>query len=72
MAEGIKSGIPLSISADAGLYADRIKIGAFYAPFKNDKVHGCNRAYIELENTSDSDFQLQGCYLHITQPNADN
>ena len=72
MAEGIKSGIPLSISADAGLYTDRIKIGAFYAPFKNDKVHGCNRAYIELENTSDSDFQLQGCYLHITQPNTDN
>ena len=31
-----------------------------------------NRAYIELENTSDSDFQLQGCYLHITQPNTDN
>lgn len=72
MAEGVKSGVPLSISGDIGLYADRIKIGAFYAPFKNDKVHGCNRAYIELENTSDSDFQLQGCYLHITCPNTDN
>ena len=72
MAEGIKQGIPLTISGDAGLFADRIKIGAFYAPFKDAKVHGCNRAYIELENTSDKDVQLQGCYLHLTCPNADN
>lgn len=72
MAEGNKQGIPLTISGDAGLFADRIKIGAFYAPFKDTKVHGCNRAYIELENTSDKDVQLQGCYLHITRPNADN
>lgn len=72
MAEGIKQGVPLTISGDAGLFADRIKIGAFYAPFKDAKVHGCNRAYIELENTSNKDVQLQGCYLHITRPNADN
>lgn len=72
MAEGTKQGIPLIISGDVGLFADRIKIGAFYAPFKDAKVHGCNRAYIELENTSDKDVQLQGCYLHITRPNADN
>ena len=72
MAEGNKQGIPLTISGDAGLFADRIKIGAFYAPFKDTKVHGCNRAYIELENTADKDVQLQGCYLHITRPNADN
>lgn len=72
MAEGNKQGIPLTISGDVGLFADRIKIGAFYAPFKDTKVHGCNRAYIELENTSDKDVQLQGCYLHITRPNADN
>ena len=72
MAEGIKQGIPLTISGDVGLFADRIKIGAFYAPFKDAKVHGCNRAYIELENTSDKDVQLQGCYLHIARPNADN
>ena len=72
MAEGIKQRIPLTISGDAGLFADRIKIGAFYAPFKDAKVHGCNRAYIELENTSDKNVQLQGCYLHVTRPNADN
>ena len=72
IAEGTKQGIPLAISGDAGLYADRVKIGAFYAPFKDAKVHGCNRAYIELENTSDKDFQLQGCYLHVTQPSTDS
>ena len=70
-AEGIKEGQPLAINTDIGLYADRIKIGAFYAPFKTDTVHGCNRAFIELENTSNKDFQLTGCYLHFTKPNED-
>ena len=72
IAEANKAGLDLKISGDAGLYADRVKIGAFYAPLSTDKVHGCNRAFIELENTSDSDFQLTGCYLHLTKPNADN
>nr|DAJ73265.1 MAG TPA: hypothetical protein [Caudoviricetes sp.] len=58
----------LSETQNIGLYSDRIKIGAFYAPLDTDIVHGCTRAFIELENTSDSDFCLQGCYLHYTRP----
>ena len=72
LAEAIKEGQTLSIASDVRLYADRVKIGAFYAPLDTDVIHGCNRAYIELENTSDKDFQLQGCYLHLTRPNKDN
>lgn len=62
----------LSETQNIGLYSDRIKIGAFYAPLDTDIVHGCTRAFIELENTSDSDFCLQGCYLHYTRPTDDN
>ena len=61
----------LSETQNIGLYSDRIKIGAFYAPLDTDIVHGCTRAFIELENTSDSDFCLQGCYLHYTRPKDD-
>ena len=68
LAEAQKAGSKLLLSTDIGLYADRIKIGAFYAPFITDKVYGCNRAFIELENTSDKDFCLEGCYLHFTRP----
>lgn len=56
---------------DAGLYSDRLKIGALYAPFKGDVVHGCTHSFIELENTADVDFPLTGCYLHVTKPNSD-
>ena len=61
-----------NIAIDAGINADRVKIGAFYAPLKDDEIHGCNRAFVELENTSDSDFYLDGCYLHYTCPNSIN
>lgn len=50
---------------DLGLHADRVKIGAIYAPRKEQKIYGCSHAYIELENTSDIDFPLDGCYLHF-------
>ena len=72
IAEANKAGAGLSVSTDARLNADRVKIGAFYAPFDTDTTHGCNRAYIELENTSDKDFQLTGCYLHLTRPDDTN
>ena len=49
---------------DLGLYSDRIKIGSIYAPMKDQKTYGCSHAFVELENTSDKDFQLEGCYLH--------
>ena len=49
---------------DLRLYSDRIKIGSIYAPMKDQKTYGCSHAFVELENTSDRDFQLEGCYLH--------
>ena len=49
---------------DHGLYSDRVKIGAIYAPNASLSTHGCTHAFIELENTSDKDFLLDGCYLH--------
>lgn len=61
-----------NIAIDAAINADRVKIGAFYAPLKDDQIHGCNRAFVELENTSDSDFYLEGCYLHFTCPDSTN
>ena len=57
-------GINPGRAKDHGLYSDRVKIGAIYAPNANLTVHGCTHAYIELENTSDKDFLLDGCYLH--------
>lgn len=54
--------------ADVGIYSDRLKIGSLYNPLKTDTIHGCTHSYIELENTSDEDFALKGCYLHYTWP----
>lgn len=56
---------------DLGLYADRVKIGAVYAPRKDQPSYGCSHAYIELENTSDRDFILDGCYLHFATGTCD-
>lgn len=54
----------LAVDKDHGLYSDRVKIGAIYAPQAGQTTFGCSHAYIELENTSDKDFLLTGCYLH--------
>lgn len=51
-------------AADRKLDADRIRIGAIYAPLATDVIHGCSHAYVELENTSDHDYNLSGCGLH--------
>lgn len=61
--------VQIEATQDARIYADRVKIGAFYAPLNTDSVFGCNRAFVELENTADCDFNLTGCYLHFTHPN---
>lgn len=53
---------------DYRLNADRLKIGAFYAPYQSDTIHGCSHSFVELENTSDKDIPLDGCYLHFTRP----
>lgn len=68
----ILDNVNIQITQDARIYSDRVKIGAFYAPLNTDKVFGCNRAFIELENTADCDFNLNGCYLHYTCPNHIN
>lgn len=62
----------IAITSDARIYSDRLKIGAFYAPLDTDTVFGCTRAFVELENTADCDFCLDGCYLHFTGPDSTN
>ena len=54
--------------SDQKLKTDRIKIGSFYAPFSNATVWGCSHSFVELENTSDTDYYLDGCYLHFAGP----
>lgn len=51
--------------SDIKLYSDRIKIGSFYAPASTNTAFGCSHCFVELENTSDKDFPLDGCYLHL-------
>jgi hypothetical protein len=60
------------VPKDAKINADRLKIGAFYAPLSTDTIFGCSRAFIELENTADCDFPLEGCYLTYTRPNSND
>lgn len=54
--------------SDAKLKADRLKIGAFYAPMNTDTTFGCSHAFVELENTSDQDINLEGYILHYAGP----
>lgn len=67
------------LDGDIKLYSDRIKIGSFYAPAINQTspeygqlTFGCSHGFIELENTSDADFQLDGCYLHYSRKVGSN
>ena len=69
MAEYAVDHTRLSDTADWGLNADRIKISAIYAPVKDDVIHGCTHGYIELANSSNKDFNLEGCYLHYAKSN---
>jgi len=54
------------------LYSDRLKIGAFYAPSRLNKTFGCSHCFVELENTSDKDILLEGCYLHYLKGSGSN
>lgn len=60
----ITSG-PDSITSDAKLNSDRIMIANVYMPETGISSHACTHRYIELSNTSDKDFELDGCYIHI-------
>lgn len=53
-----------NIAKDLKLFADRLKIGAWYAPYTTDTIFGCSHAYIELENTSETDICLKGLRLY--------
>lgn len=64
--EGKNAGANISTDKDIGLYADRLKIGAFYAPCKTTKAYGCTHGYIELENTGKSPINLKGINLYYT------
>lgn len=57
---------------DVKINSDRVKIGAVYMPLETDTMFGCSHAYVELENTSDKDFPLNGCYLHYLHPDSNN
>lgn len=59
--------IEVQENISAGLRSDRVKIGSFYAPARTQLTFGCSHGFIELENTSDKDFQLDGCYLHYAR-----
>jgi len=60
-----KPDTPIVSTSDFGQYSDRVKIAAIYAPKNGQDAFGCSHAFIELENNSDKDFHLDGCYLHI-------
>lgn len=64
-----ESGISPVTTSDLRLNTDRVKIGAVYCPLDTDTKFGCSHGYIELENTSDKDLPLDGCYLHYLHPN---
>ena len=60
------------MGGDRKLKSDRIRIGAIYAPLVSDIIYGCSHAYIELENTSDVNYNLEGCGLHFIKYDTEN
>lgn len=63
----LEKNISTKLNQDYRLNSDRIKIGSVYAPLDTDIIHGCSHGFIELENTSEEDFELEGCYLHCAK-----
>lgn len=70
--EGKTAGANITEVKDIGLYADRLKIGAWYAPESSTTAYGCSHGYIELENTGNSEFNLKGVNLYYTYFNESN
>ena len=69
---GKESGKAINALNDFAINSDRLKIGAIYSPNQNQKVFGCSHAYIELENTSDKDINLDDFYIHYARQNDDD
>lgn len=53
-----------NVTKDWKLYSDRVKIGQVYIKGVSTDPK-CSHAYIELENTSDEDFPLDGCVIYF-------
>ncbi len=53
-----------NVTKDWKLYSDRVKIGQVYMKGTSTNPK-CSHAYIELENTSDEDFPLDGCVIYF-------
>ena len=68
----LEAGKNILLGSDAGQCADRVKIGAVYCPLTTDKIFGATHGYIELVNSSNSDLNLEGCYLHYCFTDKDS
>lgn len=64
---GVTSDNKYVYDKDIRLDSDRIKIGNIYAPLADSTVFGCTHGYIELENSSDRDYPLDGFYIHFAR-----
>ncbi len=53
-----------NVTKDWKLYSDRVKIGQVYMKGTSDNPKS-SHAYIELENTSDENFPLDGCVIYF-------
>ena len=53
-----------NVTKDWKLYSDRVKIGQVYIKGTSTNPKS-SHAYIELENTSDEDFPLDGCVIYF-------
>ena len=57
-------------TSDVGQCADRVLITSVYCPLASDTKFGCTHGFVELENTTNSDIPLEGCYLHFLRPSS--
>ena len=64
---GVTSDNKYVYDKDLRLDSDRIKIGNIYAPLADSTVFGCTHGYVELENSSDRDYPLDGFYIHFAR-----
>ena len=54
------------VAKDFKLNSDRIRIASIYAPLTTDQVYGCSHGFLEIENSGDKDFYLDGCSIFYT------
>ena len=54
------------VTQDMKLNSDRIRIASIYAPLSTDQIYGCSHGFLEIENSGDKDFYLDGCSIFYT------